>query len=214
MLEKGVLPFKKSLFSMLEDGAALDDIPFRFSIDVEPASESTAATHVAQLQVPTTTAVRSVEVNSVMLRVHTGSATRKVYMLLQRLDSDGEPRGPPIPIVMTDTTQCALSARFKLHTGDSIQLLLLQKGEGPSVLEVVFNGFLLRNPDSCFSSNAAPAALLSWKPDTFRVVEGEQDAETRKRARSSEKQQTSLDEDEDEIPILVYAPVNGGDDES
>ncbi|KPI83764.1 hypothetical protein ABL78_7199 [Leptomonas seymouri] len=214
MLEKATLPFHKSLFSLLEDGAALDDIPFLFSLDVEAVVDSTAATHSAQLRLPLLATVTSLEVSSVMFKIPAGLASRKMYLLLQHLDFNGEVQGPPVPIAITDATQCAVAARFKLHAGDHIRLLLVQRGAGAGVREVVLNGFLLQSPENYFTSITPPAVLTSWAPDSFKLMEGERLVETRKRARSPEKQHPKSDEDNDEIPTLIYAPVNGGDDES
>jgi hypothetical protein len=214
MLEKVGLPLNKSLFSLLEDGTALDDIPFLFSMIVEDVVDSTSATHSSQLHIPLMATVRSLDVNSVMIKTDSGATSRKVYLLLQRQHFNGEPRGPPIPLAITDTTQCTVSARFKLHAGDHLRLLLIQRGCGAAVREIVFNGFLLQSPDSFFASNTPPAALASWAPEPFKIMEGEPLPEPRKRSRSPEQQTTKTEDTEDEIPTLVYAPVHGGDDES
>ncbi|KPA73296.1 hypothetical protein ABB37_09998 [Leptomonas pyrrhocoris] len=214
MLEKAELPLHKSLFSTLDDGNALDDIPFLFSLDVESIVESTAATHFAQLRIPLLATVSSLEVNSVMFKTASGAASRKIYLMLQRLDFNDEPEGPPVPITITDATQCAVAARFKLKTNDHVRLILVQRGTGAGVREIVFNGFLLQSPESFVMSVAPPAALTSWTPGSFKLMEGERPVQTRKRSHSSEKQHPKDDEGEDEVPTLIYAPVIGGDDES
>lgn len=214
MLVKAELPLKTSLHSMLDDGSGLEDIPFLFSIAVEPVTDSNAATHSSQLHIPLMATVASLEVNCIMLKAPQGADSRKVYLFMQRLDFSGAARGPPVPIAITDTAQSSVSVRFKLQAGDHIRLLLIQRGTGAGVREIAFNGFLLQSTNSFFLSSAPPAVLATWTPDPLAIVEGERLVEARKRSRSSERQQSVVDEVGDEIPTLIYAPVDGGDDES
>lgn len=214
MLEKAELPLKSSLHSMLDDESGLEDIPFVFSLGVDAVVDSSAATHSSLLQIPLMATVSSLEVNSVMLRTPKGADSRKVYLFLQRLDFSEKARGPPVPIVITDTAQSSVSVRFKLHAGDRVRLLLVQRGAGAGVREIAFNGFLLQSNNSFFLSNAPPAALTTWTPDPLHLIDGERQIETRKRSRSAERQQSLASDAGDEIPTLVYAPVYGGDDES
>lgn len=218
MLERAGLPSRgpRTSAALEEDDGASDTSLF-FSIQIEEPPTSAEATHSTDLQVPAVPTLHSIEVTYILFKAASaGSALRAVYLLLQRLDSDGRAAGPPTPLVVADASQCSARVSLKLFAGDNIRLFLLQRGAGQAVSEVKFCGCLRNSADCFFASSTPPAALLSWTPNAFRPVgPARQPAAARKRSRSpAQAAAPEGGECDDEPPLLVYAPVTGGDDES
>ncbi|KAG5509204.1 hypothetical protein GH5_06284 [Leishmania sp. Ghana 2012 LV757] len=215
MLEKAELPFRKFFRSTYEAESGLADAPMLFSIEVEGVTAFETATHSTALQVPLAPTVNSIEVSSIVFQAARGSLLRRIYLFMQRLDSEGTANGPPVPLAATDSTKPSVPLKLKLFTGDRVRLLLFQNGTGPAVTEVILSGCILNNADFYFAPSTPSTALLSWKPEPFRPVQGTIVSASRKRSRSPQpvtKHENHVSDDEP--PTLVYASVFGGDDES
>ncbi|GET87206.1 hypothetical protein, conserved [Leishmania tarentolae] len=215
MLVKAGLPFRKSLYSVLEEQNGVTDALMLFSIEVEGSTSLETATYLTDLQVPVVPTLNSIEVSSIVFKTSAAeSSQRRVYFFMQRLGSDGKVMGPPVPLAVTDTPQFSVPVKLKLFTGDRVRLLLFQRGSGPRVSAVILSGCILSSADCYFASDTSQASLLSWIPEPFRSVREPELSASRKRSRSqtmTEQHDFVLD---DKPPTLIYAPVAGGDDES